>query len=197
MSQPRCEMKPFFALLLTIVMFSLLGCNNDAPPARKPEPCQKIVEYTVYGRNDSILYHEVVQAELKFGEGQRRPNNSFLLYPLQEERFSESNARLQKIMGKANRNLTQFFAGPPVTSMGGFYSTLEIGYHVDGTLVENVSQACQQPSSFTAWFGSGLEYYTGDTGHRYRTSLKFVGETVYVTSALHETGSKVTYSFPA
>lgn len=197
MSQPRREMRTLIALLMVVVMFSLLGCNNDAPPARKPEPCLKTVEYTVYGRNENVLYRRVVQAELAFGDGQRRPNNNGLLYPMiPDQSFSDARNEVNKSVTEANQNLAQFFGGPPVTSIGGFDYQLEIGYSGLDGLAEDLKQACQ-PSSHSVWFGSGLKFYTGDSGYRYRTYTNFVGETVYVTSVHHTTGSKVTYSFPA
>ena len=184
-----------FALVITASLVACDAPRNDAS-AKTLKPCEKSVDYFVYGRSDEVLYHQTTLAELSFGNGQTKPNDSFLYYQMRpDSSFEDAKGRLEGLVEQANRNLARLFAGPPVTG-NGFAFRQERGYAQMKEAVYDRSMACQ-PATYAVWFGNHLNYFTGDSGHRYRTYISFVGETAYVTSTRHESGSKVTYSFPA
>jgi len=179
-----------FALLIAVL---LSACDS---PSQTLKPCEKSVDYFVYGRNGDILYHQTVLAELSFGNGQSSSYNRFTEYPMRPDpKFKDAEERVNRLVDQANHNLTQLFAGPPVTG-NGFDFQQSNGFTRMNGMVYDRQSACRSATS-QVWFGDYLKFYTGDSGYRYRTYISFVGETAYVTSVRHESGSKVTYSFPA
>lgn len=188
-------MKTIVLALIALIVIATLMVACDAP-VRKLEPCQKSVDYFVYGRNGEVLYHQKTVAELSFGNGQTSTNDRFVQYPMNPHQdFALAQQRVDQLVSQANRNLGILFAGPPVTGTDFDFRQERDYTRMDGDVYDR-STACH-PATYTVWFGNYLKFFTGDGGYRYRTYIDFVGETAYVTSQLHETGSKVTYSFPA